>query len=238
MLRRYRFLFTASMVALGVGSIHCGDTAAEPPPDGGTKRDAGPEDASRPKTDAARPPADGSTPAVPTNHRPTPVACSTTRGPGMTSDAGAFDASFPGQCDTDSQCTAGTNGRCLKLGDVSGGTCTYDACATDSQCGTGKVCVCGTSAGSDGRTANQCVVSNCEVDSDCGPDGYCSPTESMGCGASGVVGYFCHTAADECTNDGDCAGATTDGGPRPGGGYCAWDGTSSKWTCEYGVCSG
>jgi len=142
----------------------------------------------------------------------------------------------------DSQCTAGINGRCMGTGDIV--ACTYDECAIDSQCKPNELCLCGTSEGT-GRTANLCLPSNCRDDSDCGSGGYCSPTYDTTCGAfGGVVGYYCHRAADlcakdECTNDIDCKGFDAGGGVVGGGdGYCAWDTANSKWTCEYGACSG
>jgi hypothetical protein len=126
----------------------------------------------------------------------------------------------------------------MQIGQIAGGTCTYDACATDGQCAAGDVCECGTADGTQGRTANQCLASGCVVDSDCGQGGTCSPTWSTSCGNRfGVVGYFCHTPEQctkgECANDSDCQG---DGGSPEG--YCAWDMTVSAWTCEYGVCAG
>lgn len=133
----------------------------------------------------------------------------------------------------------GTNGRCLPPnGNASGDYCTYDACSSDGDCGTGKVCVCGAPEAPYGRAGNTCVQGNCQVDSDCGATGYCSPTEATSCGSrSGVVGYYCHTAEDDCTNDSDCSGAS-DGGPTQGPGYCAWQPTVGKWACSYGVCTG
>ncbi len=158
----------------------------------------------------------------------------------MPGDAG-FDGGGFG-CRVDSQCTGGTNGRCMPTGMVI--MCTYDECTTDGQCSANQLCACGTDDGSDGRTANLCIPSNCRVDSDCGSGGYCSPSWGTSCGAlGGVVGYYCHTAGDlcatdECTNDGDCKGTDAGGGIGAGDGYCAWDPMSSKWTCEYSVCSG
>jgi Cys-rich repeat protein len=126
----------------------------------------------------------------------------------------------------------------MPLGQVIG--CSYDECTTDDACPANNLCQCGTATG-EGRTANTCVPSNCRVDSDCGAGGSCSPSYGTTCGALfGVVGYFCHKAADECTkdecvNDSDCT--STEAGPA-GSGYCAWDPTSSAWSCFYGVCAG
>lgn len=69
-----------------------------------------------------------------------------------------------------------------------------------------------------------CMPGNCRVDSDCeSGGGYCSPSQNAGlfvcsdgcsgtCGG-GLTGYYCHTAADECVNDCDCAGLAPPSGP-------------------------
>jgi Cys-rich repeat protein len=68
---------------------------------------------------------------------------------------------------------------------------------------------------------NTCMPGNCRVDSDCGAGGYCSPSRgSNGCGY--VEGYYCHTRADLCVNDSDCAGGNM---------TCAWSATSGRWEC-------
>jgi len=213
-----------SLALLALCVAHCGSTTSVVPgnTDGGDNHDGGPPSL-----------------MPPTNHRPTATACSTTRPPGIDTDAGAPDSGVVGQCTSDADCTMGDNGRCLPPGgNAAGDYCTYDACSTDGDCGTGKVCVCGTDEPPYGRTANACVPGNCRVDSDCGAKGYCSPTEATSCGnRSGTVGYYCHTAGDDCTNDSDCAG-TTDGGATMGPGYCAWQPTVGKWACSYGICTG
>jgi hypothetical protein len=62
------------------------------------------------------------------------------------------------------------------------------------------------------------------VDADCGENGYCSPTANTGC-SGGLAGYYCHTSADECLDDEDCADA---------GAYsvCAYDNTNQHWACQ------
>ncbi len=168
----------------------------------------------------------------------------------MQGDGGAFDAGGSGECTADSQCTAGVNGRCEPPSGHGGiafppgvGFCSYDECSASAPCASGHICSCGASDGSGGRSANTCLPSNCNSDADCGADGYCSPTFDTTCGAfDGVVGYYCHKAADECTvdectNDSDCKGAL-DGGGFEGPGYCAWDTSRSRWTCSYSVCAG
>ena len=247
-----RFFILASLT---VAAIHCGSTASAPLADAGRDSATPNGDAATPRGDSATPKSDSGhptprdagadaakpcAPSVPTSHRPSAAACSTTRPPSQPGDAAAPDGGTFG-CMFDSQCTDGTNGRCMPEGQIIG--CTYDECSTDTQCGANKLCVCGTSTGGEGRTANTCVPSSCVLDSDCGTGGYCSPTYDTSCGPrDGVVGYFCHKPADECTvdqcvNDTDCTGPTGGGEPT-GAGYCAWNAPTSAWTCIYLVCSG
>jgi hypothetical protein len=116
---------------------------------------------------------------------------------------------------------------------VDGGS--LDQCLVDSECADGGVCSCqGNSFGyAHESIGNSCVAANCREDSDCGPGGACSPTVDQGCGPFyGVVGYFCHTCADQCENDSDCE---SDGGPA---GYCAYEPTVGYWACGYGFCAG
>jgi len=114
--------------------------------------------------------------------------------------------------------------------------CTYDACATDADCGAHGVCACGMEnpyGAQYGRTPNTCLTGNCQVDADCGEEGYCSPSYQNYCGAIGVVGYFCHRQAqacttDKCVDDGDCGS----------GSVCSWDPTEASWMCVSGFCAG
>jgi hypothetical protein len=81
------------------------------------------------------------------------------------------------------------------------------------------VCACG--------IANQCKKGNCRLDSDCGQGGYCSPAIDT-CGA--VLGYYCHSASDECVNDEDCT--NRDGGLQRYLGCLPDPSTSfSRWVC-------
>ncbi len=182
-------------------------------------------------------------------------------------------------CRTDSDCTAGQNGRCLNYRAGPGGAtyCSYDECFQDSDCDAGQPCV--GRASSSSSAANSCVPSgNCTVDSDCGPGGYCSPSNAgpattadcacvtwMPCevpDGSGVTdayppgqppgagcyesdggpwiqvacacsnpypcgkGYYCHTACDECTDDGDCGG----------GEACVFSLVDQRWKCVAQEC--
>jgi hypothetical protein len=107
---------------------------------------------------------------------------------------------YEGDCDADTQCTAGTNGRCAP---EPAGTlvcdCAYDFCVHDSECSYGGPCACNRSG-----QGNSCVKGNCQVDSDCGPSGYCSPTTSTSECSGVLTGYYCHTPNDECVDDADC----------------------------------
>jgi hypothetical protein len=155
---------------------------------------------------------------VPANHRPDDSQCATVPGPG--------DCSFQGQggpdvCSSDSQCTTGTNGRCIPDGPIAGCRCTYDTCSTDTDCPTGQLCACHGAAFSDGA-GNTCTPGNCRVDADCGANGYCSPsTASESCG--GLQGYYCHTPNDACVNDSDCGSELQD---------CEWSSEDSRWECK------
>jgi hypothetical protein len=218
---------------VGAFAVHCGTTAPGPAV-------PGPGDAGG-TGDGSSHPDVGPGPApnlpAPTNHRPTATACATTRPPGVNEDGGT-DAGFPGTCTNDSECTQGKNGRCLPpQGNAAGDFCSYDECATDSDCSGGAVCQCGAADPPYGREGNTCVQSNCRTDSDCGAGGFCSPSESTSCGSrSGVVGYYCHTAADACNNDSDCTDAGM--GVPNAGGYCAWQPMVNHWECSYGICAG
>jgi hypothetical protein len=53
----------------------------------------------------------------------------------------------------------------------------------------------------------------------------------FGCGQFiGVVGYYCHTGEDTCTNDADCTNS--------GGGDCRYNPAVGNWSCVKSVCAG
>lgn len=132
-----------------------------------------------------------------------------------------------GECLSDADCTAGDNGRCANNRDI--WSCSYDTCYSDSACTSGGPCAC---EGGSGYAGNTCLPGNCQTDADCGANGYCSPTLG-GCGNyGGVIGYFCHTAADKCVDDADCAS------PTQGLGYCMYSPEVGHWSCGYGQCVG
>jgi hypothetical protein len=178
--------------------------------------------------------------APPTSHRPTHVNCMSTRPPGLQDGGGMpFCAGEKGSCTSDSQCpetndAGGTNGRCTPSEDdgpaIGCPSCQYDQCSTDSQCGPDSVCACGGDALA-GRFPNGCLTGNCQIDSDCGPGGYCSPNGGF-CG-EGTLGYYCHTADDQCHNDSDCLN-----NPDFAGGECVYDMSKKIWDCQGEACPG
>ena len=169
--------------------------------------------------------------AVPTLHRSTPAPCTQSRPPG-TAGPGCGPP-LDGGCKSDPDCDGGRDGRCNCMPPFGASTmptneCTYDTCSSDTDCSS-TVCHCREDPPAIyWGTQTFCFSSgNCRSDSDCGPGGYCSPSPSPGCGPGSWYGFFCHTASDECTNDGDCA---------QGNAYCAYDATRSHWICATGSC--
>jgi len=154
---------------------------------------------------------------VPTNHRPDDSQCAGVPAAGTCS----IDIMMAA-CSQDSQCTAGTNGRCIEsMGGALYCSCSYDTCQVDTNCPAGQLCACHGSPYLGGN-GNTCEPGNCRVDSDCGPQGYCSPSGGGGCG--GLGGYYCHTSKDTCVNDSDCASQGPD--------ICAWSAGDGRWECQ------
>lgn len=176
--------------------------------------------------DGARPAGDGSI-RVPALHRASGSACPTARGAGSvcTLDLGTG----PNACLVDSDCTAGTNGRCFSPNGPGGvrcmpTACSYDDCSSDSDCPSRVPCLCRDSAAD--SNANLCVTGgNCAVDADCGPGGYCSPGGYDDFCSTPV--YFCHTPADTCIDNTDCAQS----GSRPVL-ACNYDLRSGHFACS------
>lgn len=105
-------------------------------------------------------------------------------------------------------------------------------CSEDDQCGSEEACACAVPCDiwANDSLANVCLRGNCRVDKDCGATGYCSLSLVPGgeCyGAARYMGYFCHTANDECSSNGDCAhlGVHHD--------YCLYMG--DIWRCGGGI---
>jgi hypothetical protein len=206
------------------------------------------------------PASDAQSARVPLNHRASGISCPAQRAPGSpasdpcTNDGELSVATLGGAaCTSDSDCTAGSNGRCNPVGApiaICGATCTYDACASDSDCPDNQACDCRPSASA--SSANSCLTGgNCRVDSDCGSAGYCSPSQvnnfcfcpspalcadgggvcydgnqqvSCACGDSCGHSYFCHTKSDRCVDDSDCDAGQT----------CNYDTVNARWDC--GTC--
>ncbi len=220
--RGLKLLLLVAALGAALPNLHCGGTElANGHKDGGPGSDGSPVPPGPPPTGLP----------APTNHRPAAMSCPTTRPPGVNMEGGApFDAGPYGFCTDDSQCTAGTNGRCTPSGHNAGPSCQYDTCFADSDCAKGQICECGGPAGI-GRYANTCLSGNCRVDSDCGAGGYCSPSYGTSCGAyGGIAGYFCHTAQDTCTDDSQCTA-------QPNG-YCGYQPMTGSWSCIYSFCAG
>ncbi|HSZ82865.1 MAG TPA: hypothetical protein VLA14_11315 [Polyangia bacterium] len=173
---------------------------------------------------------------VPAKHRASAAACSTDRPAGVCAVAVAAGTSAPTPaCTKDSDCTAGSNGRCLELGRVAACSCSYDMCTTDADCAqTGGPCACRPDAqgvvAPTTTSSNTCLAGDCRVDADCGAGGYCSPSLGSCGNYSGVTGYYCHTATDACVDDADCA--------AQGAGDCRYNPTKKAWDCETTQCAG
>jgi hypothetical protein len=125
-------------------------------------------------TDAAL--SDGA-PRVPANHRPVAVPCPMQRGPGNT-------GGLPrGDCDADTDCTGGANGRCL-------GLCGPPGCAASfCDCGPGGYCSpSGTAPWCNRQYYCHTALDTCLDDSDCAPGtmtGMCSFQPTLGHWACG-----------------------------------------------------
>jgi hypothetical protein len=161
--------------------------------------------------------------AEPKSHRASKQTCSNadTPPPTTTTFAPRMPIADGPACKSKADCKEQANGRCAA------GHCTYDGCYDEKDCGN-KVCQCD----QEGKRGYYCKGGDCAVDSDCGSNGYCSPTYGMSCGAfTGVVGYYCHTKEDECSNDDECVKGKEHG-------YCAYDPDQKHWRCGYGHCVG
>jgi hypothetical protein len=169
-------------------------------------------------------------------HRATAAACPTDRPPSgsiYNAPDASPDASYE-KCNSDTQCTAGVNGRCFGNGH-DGWACSYDTCSLDADCARGELCSCRSPWHYGDVGPNHCLPSNCLVDADCGPAGYCSPSLDAQCGSFvGVTGWYCHQPGDACTNDHDCS--AVDGGQ--GQTFCGYQPEVGKWACITAGCVG
>ena len=213
------------------------------PPDAATRIDAPVSDGPSTVGDAK----------VPLQHRSTSASCPSQRGPAPQdcTTGTCTGQPYPSQvsglpltCSSDSQCTAGVNGRCFPPKPEWAGGCSYDECFADSSCGARTPCICRTS--STNNSANVCDVGgNCAVDSDCGLGGYCSPSmESCAStdpnikaeASNGPSPYYCHTASDLCINDSDCGPPDAATTPFPALNVCAYSTQDNRWECTTITC--
>jgi hypothetical protein len=207
-----------STLAIATVLVACSSSSSS---DSTSNTDAGPDSGTESAVDAG---GDGAKTREPKIHRPTAVDCPTDRAVGTAGSPRTGD-----KCESDAECTAGKNGRCESS--LQGNVCSYDECFTDADCGSAGVCGC---RQDQLYGANVCYKGNCRTDADC-PTSWCSPSAvnvSTSCTTGipvGVVGFFCHTAADECTDDSDCPSAT---------GTCTFDVDKLHWACRALLCFG
>jgi len=238
-----RLVAAVSTLQLAACGGNSGGTAPEPSSDsratdgGALEGDSGPasDDAldDSPLDDDARgddAPATGIS-HVPLVHRASAAACTQPRPAGMPYARCNSSGPDAGDCSSDQDCTSGSAGRCnceqFPALAANGNRCSYDGCASDSDC-QGGVCDCRESpAHLTSGTQTFCLGGNCRTDSDCGQGGYCSPSPTPGCGAQSWSAYYCHTPGDQCIDDADCT---------EGNAYCAYDPGSSRWVCSTGQC--
>jgi hypothetical protein len=163
---------------------------------------------------------------VPQNHRASGSTCPAGRGAG--SVCTTLEGGGGGTCQLDSDCAAGSNGRCFSpngpIAECSPTACSYDECQSDADCPGLVPCECrGDAQSSD---ANACVAGgNCATDADCGRHGFCSPGAYAQFCATPI--YFCHTDADTCLDDSDCPAPAASGPPQT----CNYDSQAHHFAC-------
>jgi hypothetical protein len=107
-------------------------------------------------------------------------------------DSGAFM-----NCTKDSDCADAPNGHC-EVNNPGAGfgleqcLCNF-GCRSDSDCGSGEICLCGNPVG-------KCVLSECSSGSGCLPGCDCASPQTFG-------SFACQTPEDTCYSDQDCIGA-------------------------------
>jgi hypothetical protein len=196
--------------------------------DGGTQgaADSAPQTCPIPEgipTDAGR--AAGEVPLV---HRSSGSGCPRKRGSVTTTPVcgDAAPCAMGDPCAQDSDCTAGSNGRCVPELDETT-YCTYDACFADSDC-EGGLCICRASSAS--SAANLCYAEgNCAADSDCIPGLWCSPS-LPGNGACSCASFAL------CADAGNAAPGTTTTMTPPQTLGCWESSGDGKWTAIPCLC--
>ncbi len=185
--------------------------------------------------------------------RPSSIASGAVCAPRQLPPSNATSASG---CKSDAECTAGEQGRCVRLPGAIGDllpteargllagpppppkatVCLYDECKGDVGCGAGRRCVCGGP-----ETRNTCFPADqCLTDADCPKDAQCH------CGDEGSPNQ-CREST--CRVDGDCSDGLPCVASRGGmfcrtkrdtcekdkdcGGnqFCAWTRDVRAWTC-------
>ena len=210
------------LLTLALASAACNESH-------GSADDAGPRaDAGLSDTGPARDADLGCSIPTPERHRATAELCAMDRGtPPIIEPIPDFSG-----CTTHAECTDGINGRCTGS-PRNGYNCSYDQCFSDSECGSGPCDCRGARGGVGSFGSNHCLQGDCQTDADCGVGGACSPTLGTCGDFGGVVGYYCHTCEDLCTDDSDCP-ASSSGLP----GYCAYDELAGRWACQDSQCAG
>jgi hypothetical protein len=82
------------------------------------------------------------------------------------------------------------------------GGCCFSGCVSDQDCGTGSICLCGSTRS---PTGGECVAADCATDRDCGEGFLCASHDDV-CGTDGRPRFGCQKLEDECTTSADCAG--------------------------------
>jgi hypothetical protein len=225
---REKVLLAHALLVGLTAAVGCSSTSPLNPDAGATGttkttgRDGGTEAGSGGTSGASRlGGANGTTERVPQNHRANNAQCLDVAPMGA-ADCPLVASAPASDCQTDSQCTSGLNGRCENNGGGPAGcNCSYDTCTRDDACQTGGPCACHGSPYLSG--GNVCAPGNCQIDSDCGAGGFCSPSLSpMSCFS--LSAYYCHTPNDQCVDDADC--------PKDSGSRCMYDVTARRWQCQ------
>ena len=114
-------------------------------------------------------------------------------------------------CTEDADCKSLQGGHCVRA--VTHSTCQYNnQCAADDDCAATERCAC-VGSGDLG-----CVPADCKTDDDCQRGERCATVAS--CAGTGIAGYHCTSAADECLERDDCAA-----------GYCGLDPNTGTRAC-------
>jgi hypothetical protein len=120
-------------------------------------------------------------------------------------DTGGDESSFPGECNSDADCTAMPHGYCNQ--DPFFGTCVCAyGCESDADCDTGQACVCR-------GTGSACVTAHCATDADCG---------EFACQLSDDV-LACRGPFDTCLSGAECTGDCP---------VCEYSPTDCAYSCE------